>query len=128
MPFVVQGKLMYLWIKYSHILLALASTSLHLWRLWRAWCNRPALQSHPRQLAHVIDSLLLASALMLVHLGMPWPLPAWLQIKLGLIALYVITGIIALQHAPLGLQRLSSLLAAACLPGILLMAIFKPVW
>ncbi len=119
---------MYALIKHTHILLALASMGLHLWRMWRAWAGLPPLSGRPRLLAHGIDSLLLLSALGLIHLAMPWPLPAWLQIKLGLVILYVVTGIIALQRAPHGLQRLGSVLAAACLPGILLMAIFKPVW
>ena len=119
---------MYLWVKYSHILLASSSIGLHLWRLWRVWCGQPALTGWPRHLVHATDGLLLLTALMLIHLAMPWPLPLWLQIKLGLVILYVVTGIIALQHAPLRLQRLASVLAAACLPGILLMAIFKPVW
>lgn len=119
---------MYFWVKHLHILLALASMGLHLWRMWRAWCGLPPLRGRLRHLAHGVDTLLLGSALVLIHLAMPWPLPGWLLSKLGLVLLYVISGTIALLPGPSLSRRLACLLAAACLPGILAMAIFKPWW
>ena len=46
-----------------------------------------------------MDTLLLLSALGLVHLAMPWPLPLWLLAKLGLLLGYIVCAAFALRMA-----------------------------
>lgn len=75
---------MYLWLKTLHITFALSSAALFVWRLAWNWSGRKA-SGIRRWGPHLVDTLLLLSALGLVHLAMPWPLPLWLLAKLGLL-------------------------------------------
>ena len=74
-----------------------------------------------------MDTLLLLSALGLVHLAMPWPLPLWLLAKLGLLLGYIVCAAFALRMAR-GRQGLLSVLSLTLLGGIFYLALNKPWW
>ncbi|MBD9679567.1 SirB2 family protein [Pseudomonas sp. PDM18] len=118
---------MYLELKALHVSLAIISTLLFLLRLGLSWWGR-----HPtgwqRGLPHLVDTLLLLSALGLVHLAMPWPLPVWLQVKLGLLVLYIVLAAFALRSAARPAKALLSVLALGSLAGIFYLAVNKPWW
>ena len=118
---------MYLWLKHLHITLAVLSSLLFLWRLGLSWRGR-RLAGWQRWAPHLVDSLLLLSALGLVHLAMPWPLPLWLQAKLGLLVGYIVLAAFAMRSAARGPKALLSALALACLGGIFYLALKKPWW
>lgn len=118
---------MYLWLKSLHICLALSSAALFAWRLGSSWRGR---RSHgwQRWAPHLVDSLLLLSALALVHLAMPWPLPRWLQAKLGLLLAYIVLAAFALRSRRAAPKAALSGLALAALSGIFWLALNKPWW
>ncbi|MBD9631727.1 MULTISPECIES: SirB2 family protein [unclassified Pseudomonas] len=118
---------MYLELKALHVSLAIISTLLFLLRLGLSWWGkRPT--GWQRGLPHLIDTLLLLSALGLVHLAMPWPLPVWLQVKLGLLVLYIVLAAFALRSATKPAKALLSALALGSLAGIFYLAVNKPWW
>ncbi|MBD9516362.1 MULTISPECIES: SirB2 family protein [Pseudomonadaceae] len=118
---------MYLELKALHVSLAIISTLLFLLRLGLSWWGkRPT--GWQRGLPHLIDTLLLLSALGLVHLAMPWPLPVWLQVKLGLLVLYIVLAAFALRSATKPVKALLSALALGSLAGIFYLAVNKPWW
>lgn len=71
---------------------------LFVWRLAWNWSGRKA-SGIRRWGPHLVDTLLLLSALGLVHLAMPWPLPLWLLAKLGLLLGYIVCAAFALRMA-----------------------------
>jgi len=118
---------MYLELKALHVSLAIISTLLFLLRLGLSWWGkRPS--GWQRGLPHLIDTLLLLSALGLVHLAMPWPLPAWLQVKIGLLVLYIVLAAFALRSASKPRKAVLSVLALGSLAGIFYLAVNKPWW
>lgn len=118
---------MYLELKALHVSLAILSTILFMLRLGLSWWSvRP--QGWMRGLPHLIDTLLLLSALGLVHLAMPWPLPVWLQTKIGLLVLYIVLAAFALRSTSKPLKAVLSVLALTSLAGIFTLAIEKPWW
>jgi len=118
---------MYLELKALHVSLAIISTVLFLLRLGLSWWGRRPT-GWQRGLPHLIDTLLLLSALGLVHLAMPWPLPAWLQVKLGLLVLYIVLAAFALRSAAKPRKSLFSVLALGSLAGVFYLAVNKPWW
>jgi uncharacterized membrane protein SirB2 len=89
--------------KQLHMLFALASLAGFLLRgillllesslLYRRWM---------RTWPHIIDTLLLVFGLLLLFYG-PWSLNHfWLQLKLGLLVLYILLGLIALRPGRVG--------------------------
>ncbi|MBB4866003.1 putative membrane protein SirB2 [Pseudomonas nitritireducens] len=118
---------MYLELKALHVSLAIISTVLFLLRLGLSWWGkRPS--GWQRGLPHLIDTLLLLSALGLVHLAMPWPLPVWLQVKIGLLVLYIVLAAFALRSASKPLKALLSALALGALASVFYLAVNKPWW
>ncbi|VTM00308.1 invasion gene expression up-regulator SirB [Pseudomonas aeruginosa] len=118
---------MYLWLKTLHIALALSSAALFAWRLAWNWCGRKSAGIR-RWGPHLVDTLLLLSALGLVHLAMPWPLPLWLQAKLGLLLGYIGLRGVRPAHGPGIGKGLLSALSLALLGGIFYLALNKPWW
>ncbi|HBN9704049.1 regulator SirB [Pseudomonas aeruginosa] len=118
---------MYLWLKTLHITFALSSAALFAWRLAWNWSGRKA-SGIRRWGPHLVDTLLLLSALGLVHLAMPWPLPLWLQAKLGLLLGYIVCAALALRMARGTGKGLLSILSLALLGGIFYLALNKPWW
>ncbi|MDF3863669.1 SirB2 family protein [Pseudomonas denitrificans (nom. rej.)] len=118
---------MYLELKALHVSLAIISTLLFLLRLGLSWWGRRPT-GWQRGLPHLVDTLLLLSALGLVHLAMPWPLPVWLQVKLGLLVLYIVLAALALRSAARPAKALLSVLALGSLAGIFYLAVNKPWW
>lgn len=110
---------MYLWLKTLHITFALSSAALFVWRLAWNWSGRKA-SGIRRWGPHLVDTLLLLSALGLVHLAMPWPLPLWLLAKLGLLLGYIVCAAFALRMARGPGKGLLSVLSLTLLGGNLL--------
>ncbi|GLF33054.1 SirB2 family protein [Pseudomonas aeruginosa] len=118
---------MYLWLKTLHITFALSSDALFVWRLAWNWSGRKA-SGIRRWGPHLVDTLLLLSALGLVHLAMPWPLPLWLLAKLGLLLGYIVCAAFALRMARGPGKGLLSVLSLTLLGGIFYLALNKPWW
>lgn len=118
---------MYLWLKALHISCALSSAALFCWRLGLSWRGRRTT-GWQRWAPHLVDTLLLLSALALVHLAMPWPLPRWLQVKLGLLLGYIVLAAFALRSAQRPAKALFSSLALGALAGLFALALGKPWW
>lgn len=75
----------------------------------------------------VRQTLTLLSALLLIRLGMPWPLPLWLQLKIACLLGYILASHWALR-AGTGARGPTTLLAAALLGAVLVLALDKPWW
>ncbi len=88
----------YLLLKYLHIVCVAVSFSLFFVRgFWVLKVYPPATERWVKTLPHVIDGLLLASAVAMVVISplMRWPL--WMQAKIALLVLYVALALIAFQ-------------------------------
>ncbi|MDF5811248.1 SirB2 family protein [Pseudomonas aeruginosa] len=107
---------MYLWLKTLHITFALSSAALFVWRLAWNWSGRKA-SGIRRWGPHLVDTLLLLTALGLVHLAMPWPLPLWLLAKLGLLLGYIVCAAFALRMARAPARACSASSASPCWAG-----------
>lgn len=92
----------YLVLKHLHVTCVVLSGTGFALRAWWMWRASPALQ-HPlaRRLPHVIDSLLLGSALWMAWESQQFPfVQSWLTAKFfGLLA-YIVLGSLALKRAP----------------------------
>jgi uncharacterized membrane protein SirB2 len=89
----------YLALKYIHIVFVAASFALFFIRgLWAMRAYPPAQETWVRVLPHVVDGVLVLSALGML-LGSSGGLWAgnWLAVKIGLVVLYAILSIIALR-------------------------------
>ncbi len=107
----------YLALKHLHLSCVVLSGLGFVWRgalMWRAspWLNKPLT----RRLPHVIDSLLLGSALALAFLYGQYPFAVdWLSAKFLALLLYIVLGSLALKRGPtMALRRASFGLALAC--------------
>ena len=90
---------LYLALKGFHAGFALASISLFLWR-GRLWRRDPASirRGVLRWLPHLIDTLLLASAVTLAVLGSRNPLAEpWLAVKIIALLIYIALGFLAFR-------------------------------
>ena len=86
--------------KHLHVWCVTLSLMLFVTRLmWKLrGVNKGASSVLLRVLPHAIDTLLLATGFVLVFsAGYLSAFPQWLSIKLGLVLLYIITGIVALK-------------------------------
>ncbi|MDF5796075.1 SirB2 family protein [Pseudomonas aeruginosa] len=117
---------MYLWLKTLHITFALSSAACSS----GAWpgTGRGARPAASAAGDRTVDTLLLLSALGLVHLAMPWPLPLWLLAKLGLLLGYIVCAAFALRMARGPGKGLLSVLSLTLLGGIFYLALNKPWW
>lgn len=90
----------YLLLKQVHVACVILSGLGFLWRGVAMLLNSPLLQARwVRLLPHVIDSLLLLSALSLVWLSRQYPfVQPWLTAKVFGLLLYILLGTIALKR------------------------------
>lgn len=101
----IRGKLRavdYLLLKQLHTGLALISIAGFVLRWsWRMQQSPLALQRATRIIPHVVDTLLLASALAMIVLAGQVPVgPGWLSSKIAGLLLYILLGMIAMRSAP----------------------------
>lgn len=90
----------YIVLKHLHVTCVLLSGLGFAWRSALMWFGSPALQHRlARVLPHLIDSLLLGSALLMAWMSGQYPFSAdWLTAKFfGLLA-YIVFGIMALKR------------------------------
>ena len=104
----------YLFIKHLHITLAVVSGSFFLLRgLWMLAESPMLRQRWVRTLPHVVDTLLLASALVLVVWSGQYPFGQnWLTAKVLALVAYIGLGTIALKRGKTPSVRRFALLAA----------------
>ncbi|HUG97753.1 MAG TPA: SirB2 family protein [Gammaproteobacteria bacterium] len=94
--------MLYYWVKQVHICSVLLSFALFLARGAWVLSGRP-LPGHAfvRLLPHVVDTVLLTSALWLTTIIQQFPFRApWLTVKVILLVAYIVLGSLALRHAP----------------------------
>ena len=104
----------YVTIKYVHIASAMLSGSLFLLR--GVWMMRESTMLQHRVvkiLPHVIDTILLASALIMVYWSAQYPfVQHWLTAKVLALIAYITIGTIALKRGGTKTQRVSAFFAA----------------
>lgn len=107
----------YLAVKHCHILCALLSGAFFLLRgAWMCAGGSPPQRRWVRIAPHVIDTLLLSSALTMVLWSAQYPLAhAWLTAKLAALLLYIVLGSIALKRGKTRAARLAALAGALAL-------------
>jgi uncharacterized membrane protein SirB2 len=104
----------YLVLKHVHVTCVLLSGLGFVWRVGLMWFESPALKHRlARVLPHVIDSLLLGSALLLAWMSGQYPFSAdWLSAKFFALLAYIVFGAIALKRGhTLGMRRGFAILA-----------------
>lgn len=118
----------YLFVKHLHMGLAALSGALFLLRgAWMLAASPMLHKSAVRRLPHLVDTLLLASAVTLaVWSGQsPFERP-WLAAKIGALLAYIVLGSIALKYGRTPLQRACAFGAAlACFGYIAGVAVTK---
>jgi uncharacterized membrane protein SirB2 len=106
----------YLFLKYLHIVCVAASFALFFVRgLWIMKAYPSAQEPWIRALPHVIDSLLLLSAVGMLVTAQRIEWAPWMQVKLGLVVMYFGLAVVVFRA---GTQRLHKTLA--WLGGLLL--------
>lgn len=118
----------YLLLKHLHMSLAAVSGSLFLLRgLWMMAGSPMLSRAWVRSLPHLVDSLLLASALGLAWWSgqTPWGSP-WLGAKVSALIAYILLGSVALKYGKHRLTRCAAFAAAlACFAYIGTTAVTK---
>lgn len=104
----------YLAIKHLHMTCAALSGSFFMLRgVWRMRDSAILNQRWVKVLPHLIDTVLLASALTLAYLSGQYPFQQnWLTAKLLALLLYIVLGTVALKRGKTPTVRLYALLAA----------------
>lgn len=103
----------YLIFKHIHLSCAAISIGLFVYRLVLVQLGRPLAAWPLRVLPHVVDSLLLASAIALVVMSGQYPIAqGWLTAKVLALVLYIVLGTLALKRAPTRRAKLAYGLAA----------------
>jgi uncharacterized membrane protein SirB2 len=113
---------LYLPLRQLHIACAILSVSLFVLRgaLMLADSSRQR-NLVLRYLPHVVDTVLLTSALMLTTIVRQYPFSnGWLTTKLVLLVVYVVLGSIALKRGRTRVVRITALVAALATVGFLL--------
>lgn len=118
----------YLAIKHIHLSCVALSISFFITRgIWMLRESPKLQQRWVKIVPHIIDTLLLSSALTLAWMSNQWPfLQPWLTAKvLGLIA-YILLGTIALKRGKTRQVRLAAwLMALGCITYVVAVAISK---
>jgi uncharacterized membrane protein SirB2 len=106
-------------LKYLHVAAAAASISLFLVRGFWMMTDSPRLQSRfARLVPHVVDTLLLASAIGLVLTIGQYPFAApWLTAKVLAVLVYIVLGSIALKRGRTRRIRVAAFIAAVAVFG-----------
>ena len=118
----------YLLLKHLHMTLAAVSGSLFLLRgLWMIAASPMLKRPWVKRAPHLIDSLLLASAIALAWWSGQSPLSSpWLGAKIVALVAYILLGSVALKYGRTRLVRLAAFCAAlACFGYIVATAITK---
>lgn len=113
---------MYLWIKYTHVAAALISISGFILR--GVWMIRDSalLRARPVRVApHVVDTVLLASAVTLAVMSRQYPLQSdWLSAKVVALIAYIGFGMLALRDGRPRAFRAAAFFAAVAVFGYIL--------
>lgn len=118
----------YLLLKHAHMSFAAISGALFLLRgLWMVAQSPMLQQGWVRRLPHLVDSLLLASAIALAWLSGQSPLGSpWLGAKVIALIAYILLGSVALKYGKTRLTRCAAFVAAlACFGYIVAAAVTK---
>ncbi len=104
----------YLAVKHLHVTCAFLSISLFLLRgIWMLQDSALLRQRWVKVIPHVIDTVLLGSALVMVFWSAQYPfVQAWLTAKVIALLAYIILGTIALKRGKTKPVRLAAFLAA----------------
>jgi uncharacterized membrane protein SirB2 len=109
----------YLTLKHFHMSCAAASGSLFLLR--GAWMLRDSPRLHDRWVRiapHIIDTLLLASAITLAVWSGQYPgVQGWLTAKVSALIVYIVLGTIALKRGRTKMVRFSAFVGALAVFG-----------
>ncbi len=119
---------MYHALKHTHILFAALSGALFLLRgCWMLADSAKLQQRWAKVLPHVVDTLLLASAIALALATGQYPLAqAWLTAKVLALVLYIALGIVALKRGKTKTVRVAAFAGAlATFAYIVLVAVSK---
>ena len=119
----------YLFVKHLHVSLAvLTMLSFSLRGYWMARQSELLQKKLTRILPHVVDTLLLISAIILVVMSGQYPfVVGWVTLKLLLLLVYIVLGTFALKRGKTRRQRGYFLLASlATLLTIFALALTKP--
>lgn len=119
------------WVKYIHLAAVVLSFSGFVLRAGWMLVDSPMLTKRwVKVLPHIIDTVLLLSALWLVYLmSLPLLQTDWLLAKIIALLVYILTGTMALKRARTKLQRLIfSLLAILVFLYIVSVAMGKSVY
>ena len=108
----------YLALYYTHVICAYVSITGFILRALLKMSDHPVMQQRAvRILPHVVDTLLLASAIGLMLLISQYPFTSgWLTAKLGALIAYILCGLVCLRTGNSNL-RLVSFLAAILIFG-----------
>lgn len=118
----------YILLKHAHMTLAAASVSLFLVRgIWMLAGSPMLSRGWVRRTPHLVDSLLLASAITLAWWAGLSPLASpWLGAKIGALVAYIVLGSVALKYGKTRLTRLAAFIAAVgCFAYIVTTAVTK---
>jgi uncharacterized membrane protein SirB2 len=112
---------LYLPLRQLHIACAILSVSLFVLRGALMLADSPRQRNLVlRYLPHVVDTVLLTSALMLTTIVRQYPFSnGWLTAKLALLVVYVVLGSIALKRGRTRVVRITALVAALVTVGFL---------
>lgn len=119
----------YLYFKQIHVLLAWVSLAGFVVRgIWMAVGSSLLEHRAVRILPHLVDTLLLASAVAMLWMLAP-NVPGWLYVKVPGVLIYIVLGSLALKRAPSRKLRLLFLVAAlAVFAWVASVAITKSPW
>jgi uncharacterized membrane protein SirB2 len=111
----------YLGLRHAHICFAALSITLFAVRGSLMLAESPRLQSMTlRILPHVIDTMLLMTALMLTTVIHQYPFTtAWLTMKVVLLVVYIVLGSIAIRRGRTRRVRVAAFVAALLTVGFL---------
>ncbi|TNF35323.1 MAG: regulator SirB [Gammaproteobacteria bacterium] len=106
----------YSFIKYTHISCAILSITGFVVRgIWMLRDSSLLQHVLTRRLPHVIDSLLLATALLMVYLSRQYPFVFdWLTAKVMALVIYILLGTVALKRGKTLRVRAIAGMAALC--------------
>lgn len=106
----------YLLLKYFHIFCVASSFALFFVRgMWMMRAYPPAQERWAKVLPHIVDALLVLTAVGMIAIAPKLGLPVWLQVKIGLLVVYVLLVLVVFR---LGRNRLQK--GAAWLAGLAL--------
>ena len=106
--------MVYPWLKLLHIFLVVSTYTLFFLRGILSWKGSPLLQNGwVKTMPHVVDSLLLVSAIALALAIHQYPfIDAWLTAKVSVLLLYIGFGFVALRNGTRKVIRIFFWLAA----------------